>query len=311
MTTRITQRLMVEHSLTSLQLGMGRLSDTQEKLSTGRQINRPSDSPTGTNDAMRMRAQIAADDQHARNAQDGLAWMGTTDSTMQSMLDEVRRARDLLVQASSTGSNGPDALAAIGSELGQIKESLFSLANTQYLGRPVFGGTTGPDPATGDNPAYVKTTDASGAQVVAFRGDTGQVTRRIGTGVDVAINVVGPSAFADKSGGDLFSVIQDALDSLGGAPGSSGVSADLGKLDEVAENMSTSLADLGARYGRVEQAQTRLAGTTLDNRTALSNIENVDLAQATMDLQLQQVAYQASLGATARVLQPSLVDFLK
>ncbi|MGN6128845.1 MAG: flagellar hook-associated protein FlgL [Nocardioidaceae bacterium] len=299
MTTRITQRLMVQHSLTSLQLGMGRLSDTQEKLSTGRQINRPSDSPTGTNDAMRMRAQIAADDQHARNAQDGLAWMGTTDSTMQSMLDQVRRARDLLVQASSTGSNGPDALAAIGSELGQIKESLFALANTQQLGRPIFGGTTG-QPA-----AYAK--DAT-TGAVTFVGDTNDVKRQIGTGVTVAINVDGDAAFKDASGNNLFNVVQNAIDALGN---STDTGKALDQLDSVTENMKTSLADLGARYGRVEDAQTRLASTTLDNKTALSDIENVDLAEATMNLQLQEVAYQASLGATARVLQPSLVDFLK
>lgn len=299
MTTRITQRLMVQHSLTSLQLGMGRLSDTQEKLSTGRQINRPSDSPTGTNDAMRMRAQIAADDQHARNAQDGLAWMGTTDSTMQSMLDQVRRARDLLVQASSTGSNGPDALAAIGSELGQIKESLFSLANTQHLGRPIFGGTTG-KPA-----AFAKDT-ATGA--VTFVGDQGDVKRQIGSGATVAINVNGDTAFQDASGNNLFNIVQDAIDALGS---STATGTALGQLDSVTENMKTSLADLGARYSRVEDTQTRLASTTLDNKASLSDIENVDLAEATMNLQLQEVAYQASLGATARVLQPSLVDFLR
>jgi flagellar hook-associated protein 3 FlgL len=303
MTTRITQRLMVQHSLTSLQLGMGRLADTQEKLSTGRQINRPSDSPTGTNDAMRMRAQIAADGQHARNAQDGLAWMGTTDSTMQSMLDQVHRARDLLVQASSTGSNGPDARAAIGSELEQIKESLFSLANTQYLGRPVFGGTTG------NAAAYAKVTEpATGAVSIAWNGDAGEVKRQIGSGVTVAINVVGASAFAGANGDDLFSVLGDAITQL---QSGADVSGNLDRIDSVAGNMKTSLADLGARYGRVEEAQTRLASTTLDNKAALSDIENVDLAEATMNLQLQEVAYQASLGATARVLQPSLVDFLK
>ena len=299
MTTRITQRLMVQHSLTSLQLGMGRLSDTQEKLSTGRQINRPSDSPTGTNDAMRMRAQIAADDQHARNAQDGLAWMGTTDSTMQSMLDQVNRARDLLVQASSSGSNGPDARAAIGSELTQIKKSLLSLANTQYLGRPIFGGTTASKTAFSED----ATTGA-----VSFDGDTGEVKRQIGSGVTVAINVVGSQAFAGSGGDDLFTVLNDAIQQL--STGAS-VSGNLDRIDSVTESMKTSLADLGARYGRVEEAQTRLAGTTLDNKAALSDIENVDLAEATMDLQLQQVAYQASLGATARVLQPSLVDFLR
>ncbi len=302
-TPRITQRLMTEHSLAALQLGLGRLADTQEKLSTGRQINRPSDSPTGTNDAMRLRAQIAADTQHSRNAQDGLAWMGTTDATMTSMLDQVRRARDLLVQGSSTGSNGPDARAAIASELTQIKESLFGLANTSYLGRPVFGGTT-------DQPAaYVKQTDpVTGAVSVQYQGDGNAVNRRIADGVDVPVNVVGTAAFS-AGADDLFSVLDTAISDLSGNPGA--LSGSLGKLDAVTENMKTQLADLGARYGRVEDAQTRLSSTTLDNQSALSDVENVDIAKAIVDLQMQQVAYQGALGATAKVIQPSLLDFLR
>ena len=77
---RITQRLMVERSLSSLQLGLGRLSTAQEQLSTGRVINRPSDSPTGTNDAMRLRADLAANAQYSRNADDGSSWLDHADS---------------------------------------------------------------------------------------------------------------------------------------------------------------------------------------------------------------------------------------
>ena len=141
-TPRITQRLMVERSLSSMQSGMSRLARSQEQLSTGRLINRPSDSPTGTNAAMRLRAQLAADAQYSRNASDGLSYLGRTDNTLTSMVDNVRRARDLIVQGASTGSNGPDARAAIAAELKQIKESLVSLANTEHMGRPLFGGTS-------------------------------------------------------------------------------------------------------------------------------------------------------------------------
>jgi flagellar hook-associated protein 3 FlgL len=84
----------------------------------------------------------------------------------------------------------------------------------------------------------------------------------------------------------------------------------LGRLDAVTEQIKTAQADVGARYNRVESTMTRLSDATLSNQNALSDIENVDLPQATMDLQMQQVAYQASLGATARVIQPSLLDFL-
>lgn len=296
-TPRITQRLMVQHSLTSLQLGMSRLSDTQEKLSTGRQINRPSDSPTGTNDAMRLRAQIAADTQHARNMQDGIAWMGTTDSAMSSMFDQVQRARDLLVQGASTGNTSPEARTAIATELTQIRESLFGLANTAYLGRPVFGG------ATGNPVAYTK--DAAGN--VTYVGDTNAVNRRIGEGVDVPVNVIGADALGDDTSG-LFAVLNNAINDLTANP--TNISSSLGGLDAVTEKLKTAQADLGTRYARVEAAQTRMNSTTLDNKSALSDVENVDIAEAIMNLQLQQTAYQGALGATAQVIQRSLLDFL-
>jgi flagellar hook-associated protein 3 FlgL len=75
--------------------------------------------------------------------------------------------------------------------------------------------------------------------------------------------------------------------------------------------MLGALADVGTRYGRVEGAQTTLTDANLNNTAALSEVENVDIAKAIVDLQMAEVAHQAALGATARVLQPSLLDFLR
>ena len=291
--TRITQRLMVQHSMASLQTGLGRLANSQEKLSTGRLINRPSDSPTGTNEAMRLRAQLSADTQHARNAQDGLAFMGQVDSTLSTMLDNVRRARNLLVQGASTGSTGPESREALAQELSQIREALLSLANTSHLGRPIFGGTTG------SAVAY----DSSG-----FKGDTHPVSRTVDNGVSVRIDVNGPEAFG-PDGADLFAVLSKAIDDLRTDPAA--IAGNLVPLDAVTEQMKTALTGIGARYARIEAAAARVDQVTLTNKAALSEVENVDVAEAIMDLQMQEVAYQAALGATARVLQPSLIDFLR
>jgi flagellar hook-associated protein 3 FlgL len=57
--------------------------------------------------------------------------------------------------------------------------------------------------------------------------------------------------------------------------------------------------------------QDRNKANELDSQNQLSEVEGVDLPAATVDLQLQEVAYQAALGATARALQPSLLDFLR
>jgi flagellar hook-associated protein 3 FlgL len=293
-TPRVTQRLMVERSLTAMNLGMNRLARSQEQLSTGRLINRPSDSPTGTNDAMRLRAQLAADTQHARNASDGLSYLGQTDSTLTSMLDTVRRARDLMVQGASTGSQGPEARAALAAEMTQIRESLLSLANTQHMGRPLFAGTSD--------------STAAYAPDGTFLGDGFPVERTVGDGITVAVNTIGPAAFS--AGADnLFAVLGEAVNRLTAAPDQLGDSMD--RLDAVAANMRTAVADVGTRYGRVERAMSTLTDNNLTNTSALSEVENVDIAKAVVDLQLQEVAYQAALGATARVIQPSLLDFLR
>ncbi len=294
MSLRITQQMMVNGSLTALNASLGRLARTQEQLSSGRLINRPSDSPTGTDEAMRLRAQMAADTQHSRNAQDALSWMGQTDSTLQSMLDQVQRARDLILQGSSTGSNGPDARNALAQELTQLRQSLLGQANTQHLGRPIFGGTTGGPQAYDDSGSWV--------------GMNVPISRTVQDGVPVKINVTGPEAFGGK-GNNLFGVLQDAIGQLTANP--SALSGTLDNLDAVTEKMKSALADLGTREDRVQTATTALQAAGLNNQDRLSQVENVDVGKAVLDLQMQQVAYQATLGATARVLQPSLMDFLK
>jgi flagellar hook-associated protein 3 FlgL len=210
------------------------------------------------------------------------------------MLDSTARARDLMVQGASTGGSGPDARAAIAQELTQIRSGLISDANTQILGRPIFGGTTG------GTAAY----DASGT----FIGNGNAVNRTVSDGVSVQVNTTGPAVFSAGSD-DLFSVLGDAITQLGSNP--TALSGTLDRLDSVTEQMKSGLAEVGTRYGRVQTAQDRLSSTSLDNQSALSGVENVDVAKAIVDLQMQQVAYQASLGATARVMQPSLLDFLK
>jgi flagellar hook-associated protein 3 FlgL len=293
-TPRITQRLMVQHSLISMQSGLNRLATSQERLSTGRNINRPSDSPTGTNDAMRLRAALAVGDQQARNAQDGMSWLDHADSTLRSMMDSVRRARDLVVQGASTGNAGQDAREALANELAQIRTGLIDEANTQHLGRPLFGGTTSGTLAYAADGTYV--------------GDANQVNRTVGDGVTVAVNTTGPAAFS-AGGDDLFTVIDDAVTALRSDPGA--VSGTLDRIDAVSDRMRTALADVGSRYNRVEAANNALAARALDNKASLSDVEDVDMAQAIMDVQVQEVAYQSALGATARVLQPSLMDFLR
>jgi flagellar hook-associated protein 3 FlgL len=291
---RITQRLMTENSLASMQAGLGRVAKTQEQLTTGRVINRPSDSPSGTNSAMQLREQVTQNAQHMRNANDGLARLGNSDTVLTSMMDSVRRVRDLTLQGMNTGSMGLQAREALAMEVSQVRDALISQANTTHLGMPLFGGTT-----TG-KAAY----SADGT----YAGDNGEVKRRIGADDNVRVDITGPEVFGTGDE-DLFAIIASISDKLINAPETLG--DDLNRLDAAMSRLTTSLADVGSRYNRLESGMRINKDAELSLQDSLSNIENVDMARAMVDLQMNEVAYQASLGATARVLQPSLLQFLR
>jgi len=293
--TRVTQSMMSHRALDGLQLSLGRLSRTQEQLTTGRVLNRPSDSPTDTTAAMRLRSSLTDARQYARNAQDGQGWLAQVDSALQTMVNETRRARDLVLQGQN-GALSASAREALAIEVDQLRESLISRANTTYLDRPVFGGVTAGSTAYDADGTYVGTT-------------TGEVTRTVAEGVTVRVDFDGPQAFG-PAGANLFDDLEAAANALRSGD-QAAIGASIDKLAAGGERLTGALAEVGGRTNRLEAALLRAQDSELSMRKSLSEIENVDLPKAMVELQLQEVAYQAALGATARVLQPSLLDFLR
>lgn len=292
---RVTQRSVGQRTLANLQNNLSRLGTLQQQLSSGKQISKPSDSPTGTVSSMQFRSEISTNEQWSRNAQDGMSWLGTADTTLTAALDSVRRVRDLTVQGLNAGAAGPDAQAALATEVGALRGSLIGQANTTYLGRPIFGGVTA------GSQAY----DSSGA----FVGNTSGINRAVGAGSPVRVDANGPEAFG--SGTDsLFSVVADINTHLTSGD-STALANDLNRLDVATKNLTGALAGIGARYNQVEQSAQAATDRATSLKSGLSDVEDIDLPKTIVDLQLQQTAYQAALGATAKIIQPSLTDFLR
>lgn len=292
---RVTQRMMSGSALDSLQIGLGRLAKVQEQLTTGRVLNRPSDNPTDTTAAMRLRASMADQAQYQRNAEDGLGWLTQADSTLAGVTLDINRARDLALTGANSGAMGQAAREALAVEVEGIRSSLLNQANASYLDRPIFGGVTA------GSAAY----DPAGTYV----GTPGDVNRRVADGVVVKVDVDGRSVFGDGAT-SAFAELTDLAAALR-AGDDAAVRGSINTLKARLDTVINVRTEAGVRFQRLESAGIAAdsAGTTMS--TKLSSIENTDLAKATVDLKLQEVAYQASLAATARVMQPSLIDFLR
>lgn len=291
---RITQRSMSQSSLAGLQANLARLQATQAKLSSGRSISRPSDSPTGTMAALRLRSDLDRLTQLDRNADDGKARLGTADNALTDGLSILREARDAVLQGANGSLSATDR-EALAAQVDGLRNSLLAVANTRYLQQPIFAGTAG---AT---VAY----DASGA----YQGDAGAVTRTIAPGVKVTVNATGTDVFG-PAGNDIFSVLSTISDDLRNNP-SALTTTDLSQLDAGYLRIQNALASVGSRYHQIEIMQERNNANSLESQNQLSEVEGVDLPATMVDLQLQEVAYQSALGATAKALQPTLMDWLR
>ncbi len=121
--------------------------------------------------------------------------------------------------------------------------------------------------------------------------------------------MTGPEIFGVEPN-NLFNVLSDlANDLLANDP--SNLPTHLDNLDARVRNVTDALGEIGARFNRVETMKNRANDQIVTLRSSLSEVEDIDLPDTIMDLQLQETAYKAALSATARVIQPSLVDFLR
>jgi flagellar hook-associated protein 3 FlgL len=296
--TRITQQQMLTSLQTNMGSSLGRLQRTQEKVSSGKEISRPSDDPSGVASALQFRGSIQRADQLARNADDGLSWLSVADGALTGMQSVLSRARELALRGGSAALNASDR-EALAKEVDGLRENALSIANTSRLGRPIFSGNAVPTPPAADV-AYSST--------FAYQGDAGTVTRMVAEGVSVQVNVTGPEVFGPP-GADVFSALTQLAVNLRTNP--SALPASLTAIDAASTRVLTGLAQVGSRVNQIESARDRTDSIKAGQEDALAEIESVDLAKALTDLKLQETAYQAALGVSARSLQLSLLDFLR
>jgi|1186.fasta_scaffold109967_2 flagellar hook-associated protein 3 FlgL len=292
---RVTERSVATRILNGLNGNLNRMGEIQQKMSTGKEISKPSDSPTGTVLAMRYRSDMATVAQYSRNAIDGKAWLNGADSALGDATGLLQRARDLALQGASAGAAGSqDAREALAVEVDNVRKSMIAVSNTRYLDRPIFGGNTAGLVAYDENGVY--------------QGDDGTVLRTVGDSNRVQVNTSGPEAFGTGTE-QAFQILADLSDHLRNNP--SALTADLDRIDAAATRFMTATSSVGARLNQVTSMQ-EAADLRSDHLTAqLSDVEDIDLAKTITDMRLQESAYQVALSAASKVIQPSLVDFLR
>jgi flagellar hook-associated protein 3 FlgL len=296
MSTRITTGMTQRNILSDLNRVNERLTKVHGKISSGKELTRPSDDPYNVSRAMALRTSLEATKQYQRNIQDAQGWQESAEIALSDITDAVKRAGELVIQGASD-TTPPEARLAIAAEIDQIIEGIKQNANATYGGRYIFAGTAS------DQPPYVEGDDA-------YHGSTADVQRQVGPGVAMDIGLTGITFLGNGADGKLLQVLRDTSAHLKANDGVA-IRADIKLLDDKTDEVLGVRALNGAKQNRLEAALGRLSQLEGASLQQLSDTEDVDIAKAMIEFSSQQAAYQAALKAGANIVQSSLMDFLR
>ncbi|MHA6669662.1 flagellar hook-associated protein FlgL [Homoserinimonas sp. A447] len=293
MISRVTNQTVMRAAQQNLQHSMSELARLQDRATSLQKISKPSDDPIGTADSMRVRAEQKQNDQHSRNINDGKGWLSTVDSALTKSTALIHKIRDLTVRGANDGSMSPEAKEAIAIELEGLRDELLSTANTQYLGRTIFAGTSDAGAAFGAGYTHNST--------------GGTVQRPIDANTTVRVDVDGSEVFGNGPN-SVFALVDTIVANLRDG---TNVGPRLGDIDTRLNAILGQHGAVGARHAQILRAEETNMERSGSLEAQRSGIEDVDLGEVVLELKLQEVTYQSALAVTARVLQPTLMDFLR
>ncbi len=292
---RPTMESTSQQILSNITADETRIANLQEQISSGNQVAQPSDNPPLAVQIMSTQASIDRANQYVANANDGLARLQVANTTLNQVMTELDQAKNLALSISTASIGGSTSLSALAGQVSSIGSSLVSLANTTYSGQPIFAGTA----------ATSQAFDSAGN----YLGNSVVTTRTVADGVQMPVATTGDAIFGSGTTG-VFQVIKQLASDIQAGSTSNVLGSDLSNLQAATNQVASQAGQLGDYYQAMQAASEHATTTQTTLTGALSNLENVNPAQAITNLNLLQTSYQEALWAASQVIQPSLLKFL-
>ncbi|MUV05680.1 flagellar hook-associated protein FlgL [Planococcaceae bacterium Storch 2/2-2] len=309
---RVTQSMLSNNMLRNLSTSYNKMGKLQNQLNTGKKVNRPSDDPVVAMKGIGFRHQVAKIEQFQRNIGSVHNWLDSTDSALDGAGQILDRARELMVNV-PTDSMTYDDRQKIAQELKQLRESMHDMANTKVGDKYLFSGTKTGSPLYANENVDGKYTAVPNTDpqkyVLTGTPDNGvlrEVKLEVFDGVELQVNTNGHDLFKDVDA-RFDAMIQQIEDPDNQAD----LDAHITSLDEAFDQVLEARAVVGSRQNRADLMENRLEIQQMAAKKQMSQNEDIDYEVVITDLMTQESIHRAALSIGARIIQPTLVDFLR
>jgi len=303
---RITDSFRFRTVKDNLNASRERLTDLQEQLATGKRLNRPSDDPESMANAMRLRSILESNFQFQDNIGDGLTQLTAQEEALNQIYNILVEVKEITIEGASDSITVRSSLAQ---QLNLILDNMVEISNTSFNNKFIFGGTE-----TLSRPFELNVNVANGLsneQLVNYRGNTGDIKRQINEQTTIVVNLNGQEVFNQSASGgeDIFQMIFDIKGFLE-ADDTQGINGKIDNVNNAIEQTLQNFLKIGTRKQLITFNDDRFITQNIQVRDALSQLEDTDFGEAFINFKSEENALNSALSAGARVVAPSLLDFL-
>ncbi|MGG7176599.1 flagellar hook-associated protein FlgL [Clostridium paraputrificum] len=330
---RVTNRMLSNNYLRDMRSNLGNMQKLNGQLSSGKEIRRPSDNPFKVARSMQLHTDINTNKQYNENIKDTINYLDATDQALYQATNTMQRIRELMVSAGNA-AYGSDERKAIADEMNERVSEITQILNTNFDGKYIFGGTkasskpldTKANSNTGNNEIIF--VDKEGNELPTNSDDPyvlsqldmigSKLSTEISQGVLMDYNVSAKEilTFKNKDGNEInvINLMNDIVNNLtsdNGLDTNKVINENLSAIDDVVNNLLTIRSEVGAKQNRMESAQLKNEDENFNMTDILSKTEDIDFTEKTIEFSMAQTTYIASLQVSAKILPPSLMDYIR
>jgi flagellar hook-associated protein 3 FlgL len=299
-TLRVTHQVIKNTVIRNVNRNLSNMSRYQDMLSSGKTINKPSDDPVKIARVMGYNTALDKNEQYQKNIDTARSWVDTTEDALHGITEILQRARELAVSGASD-TVPPEGRSAIAMEVDELINVLVQIGNSTFENRSIFSGyqtTTTPFKRTGDplEPAGV-----------SYFGDQGSITWEVAPGVTIRGNITGDDLLINSN------VLQEMDNLVQALKNNDATTADatINTLQQATDYVLDKRAALGAIRNGLDLSQDNFNSQKINFSRLRSALQDIDFAETMMNFSVMDSLYKASLSTGARIMQPSLLDFLR
>lgn len=301
---RITNNMAYHDFLNNLTTNTNQVQNSLNQLSSLKKINRTSDDPLGASRVMNLTSTVAQNKSYSQTITEATSFVNTQDSALGAVNDSLLRIRSL-IQSSANSTQGADELAANKAEISQSIGAIVDSLNTNFDGRYVFGGSQ-----TTTRP--FETLEEDGVIIgLSYKGNTENLPREIATGVTIDLPTDGSQLMNTQGAGNLNNFLNQVMKALDTNDQTTLGNESLTQVDQFRDMVSNQRTTIGAVSTRLQSASARNDTEKTQLQDTLSLTQDVDVAETYMTYQNQMTAYRATLAMGTKIMQTSILDYIR